>query len=160
ASIWLDSTKSYKFALQTSAGVPIWTVDSIPGLAGIGIFLPLTGGTITGSLTVSGTATFNNVVINGTCTGTACGSGGGSGTVPGSDTQVIFNNAGALGASGNFTWSNSGRLLNISTAIGQAGVNVQNGFIQSAQGFVAVPGTATTYNAFNGIGGGIAVKSV
>ncbi len=31
ADVWLTPTLSYKFALTTSADVPIWTVDSIPG---------------------------------------------------------------------------------------------------------------------------------
>lgn len=158
-NIWLDPSKSYKFVLQTSGGVPVWTADNIPGLQGLGVFMPLAGGTITGAVSITG-----GISISGgfSCSGTGCPSsgGGGTGTPAGSDTQVQFNNAGAFGASPNFTWNNSGRLLNISTAIGQAGLNVQNGFIQSAQGYVADPGIATTYNAINAIGGGIAVKSV
>ena len=41
---------------------------------------------------------------------------GGSGSVAGSDTQVQFNNSGSLGASSNFTFSNSGNKLTITNA--------------------------------------------
>lgn len=44
--------------------------------------------------------------------------GGGSVTVPGSNTQVIFNSAGALGASADLTWDDASGILSIGTAAG------------------------------------------
>ena len=84
----------------------------------------ITGGSITGtsvsatSLAVTGSATssFANglsissgcVLVNGSCLGSA--------QVAGSDTQVQFNNAGALGSSSNFTFSTSSNRLSVVAA--------------------------------------------
>jgi hypothetical protein len=32
AQVWLENADSYKFALETSTGVPLWTKDNIPGI--------------------------------------------------------------------------------------------------------------------------------
>jgi len=51
ASIWVG-TNSYKFALLDTLGTTLWTADQvIAPLPGTDSFLPLTGGTLTGSLT-------------------------------------------------------------------------------------------------------------
>lgn len=86
--------------------------------------------------------------------------GGGSGTPGGVDTNIQFNSGGSFGGTNNFTWDNGNHILNVSAlSSSTAGINVQIGFVQSAVGFVAVPGSATTYNAIQAAGGGMTAKS-
>jgi hypothetical protein len=96
-------------------------------------------------------------VFNGS--GWSCLAGGGATSPGGTNTNVQYNSSGTFAGSGNFTWSNGLQLLNVVAIANTAGMNVQNGFIQSAQGFVAVPASATTYNAVSALGGGMAANS-
>ena len=68
ATVWMGSL-SYKFALLDTFGTTLWTVDQVtaPQPGGTGLFLPLTGGTLTGSLT----APFFHFTAN----ADACGAG-------------------------------------------------------------------------------------
>lgn len=96
-------------------------------------------------------------VYNGT-TWNCLGSGGGGGGTPGgADTNVQFNNAGAFGGNGNFTWNNATQLLSVvALDAAHAGIAVTNGFIQAQTGFVSL---GTTYNAINNVLGGVAARS-
>lgn len=106
----------------------------------------------------AGNATFTTL----TCTGSPCGTGGGGGGSPGGlTTQVQYNNAGAFAGSANFTWNNTSQLLTITAASSSvAGIVVGTGFIQSAIGFLATPGTATAFNAFQATAGGMEARSI
>lgn len=73
--------------------------------------------------TWTATQTFTNVVINGTCTG--C-----SATVPGSNTQVLFNDSGAIGADAGMTYVKATDTLSLGVlvlttklAVAQGGTN-------------------------------------
>jgi hypothetical protein len=91
----------------------------------------------------------------------ACLGTGGGGTPGGANTNVQFNNSGAFGGSGNFTWNNATHLLTVTaTGSGAAGIAVGTGFIQADAGFLATVGTATNYNAIQAPGGGLAGLSV
>ena len=59
-SLWLG-TGEYTFSLRTPGGATVWTLDDIAGhtVAGSGSFLPLSGGTLTGALTLAANATAN-----------------------------------------------------------------------------------------------------
>lgn len=61
AQIWLSNSVSYKFVLTDSLGTTVWTVDNVPGSQGFGVYLPLTGGTLTGPL-IGTAATFSDIV--------------------------------------------------------------------------------------------------
>jgi hypothetical protein len=83
----------------------------------------------------------------------------GGGSPAGSSTQIQYNNAGAFGADANFTWSNSGRLLNIQGEGGYlnqymicaagAGVGYANTSYYRSRGTLATP---TALAAGDGIG--------
>ena len=70
---WLITGRAYKFVLQTSAGTGIWTVDNVTSSPLDTAFVDQPE-TITSPWNFSGTATFQNVVINGTTSGTGGGS--------------------------------------------------------------------------------------
>lgn len=74
AAIWLANAAAYKFILQNSLGVTIWTADNVT--AGPLDMMTLdTNQTVTANKTFNGTMTFNNVIINGACVGcTSAGS--------------------------------------------------------------------------------------
>lgn len=97
-------------------------------------------------------------VYNGS--GFTCLAASGGSTSPGPPTNSVqYNIAGTFTGNGKFTWD-PGQFLNIIAAsTSSAGLNVQVGFIQSAVGFVAAAGTATTYNAIQAISGGMAANS-
>ncbi len=85
--------------------------------------------------------------------------GGGSGTPGGADTNVQFNSSGSFAGSGNMTWNNGTQLFNvIASGAGAAGINVQTGFIQSAQGLV-VASSGIKYNVVQAPSGGMAALS-
>jgi hypothetical protein len=56
-SLWLG-TGEYTFVLKTPGGATVWTLDDISGLvvSSSGSFLPLSGGTLTGALTLAANA--------------------------------------------------------------------------------------------------------
>lgn len=56
-SLWLDPGE-YTFVLRTPGGATVWTLDDISGLvvSSSGSFLPLSGGTLTGALTLAANA--------------------------------------------------------------------------------------------------------
>ncbi len=86
-----------------------------------------------------------------------CASGPGA---AGSNTQVQFNNSGSFGASSNFTWNNTSKLLEITTlSSGVPGITVQNGYVQADGGFLASSGVATNYNAIQAPTGGMYAHS-
>ena len=77
-------------------------------------------------------------------------------TVAGANTQVQYNNSGALGASANFTWDNSNNRLNLNGAVGlttaggiveaaAAGTGLYLGYLSST-----ISSTAGTYVAVGG----------
>ena len=62
------------------------------------------------SPTFTGTATFNNIVINGTCTGSGCGGGGGGAVAS------VFGRIGIVAAATNdYTFNQIGGSLNLAT---------------------------------------------
>lgn len=71
-------------------------------------------------------------------------------TVAGANTQVQFNNTGAFGASANFTWDNTAKLLTVTGTTGTAGIAVATSYIQSAEGFYSAGTSSTTVNIPNG----------
>jgi len=83
--------------------------------------------------------------------------GGGGSTAKPADPvdSVQFNRAGAFGGSADFIYTESAKRLTIYGTAALPGINVTGGYIQSAQGFVAMPATATTYNAIQASNGGV-----
>jgi hypothetical protein len=69
----------------------------------------------------------------------------GSGVPGGADTNVQFNNAGAFGGSGNFTWN--GALVGITGALTASGIITGNGGFVVASGGSITPFNATTTGA-------------
>ena len=90
---------------------------------------------------------------------TTCG-GGGSGSPGGSNTNIQFNNTGAFGGSGNFTWNNGSQVLTVTAgSSGTQGIINLTGFIQSENGFlaeqVAAPTTPLSFNVIQAPYGGM-----
>lgn len=91
-------------------------------------------------------------VFNGTAWG-CLGSGGGGGTPGGLTSDIQFNNAGSFGGSGNFIWNNAAQLVTINGLnVGLAGLIINNGFIQTASGFLSLYNSFQTVNIPNGGG--------
>lgn len=125
-------------------------------------------GTITGIPKANSTSPFTAAVSSdvfglwtGTCDGTtflrgdgACAAAGG-GSAAGSNTQVQYNNSGSFGASADFTWDNSVKLLNVNESTNQLspGINIVggSGISHALLGFTDQLG-GTSY-AVGGIGG-------
>lgn len=76
--------------------------------------------------------------------------GSGSGSVPGSNTQVIFNDSGAFGADSGMTFDKTLNQLVVTNSSGQAGVVVSGGYFQSSQGLLSLHTAADTVNIPNG----------
>lgn len=72
----------------------------------------------------------------------------GSGTVCGSNTQVIFNNSGACGASPNFTWQNTPQSLTVTGIASTPSIISAGGFMQSIGGYLS---TANNWEAFQSL---------
>jgi hypothetical protein len=83
--------------------------------------------------------------------------GGGGSTAKPADPvdSVQFNRAGAFGGSADFLYTESIRRVTVICDAATPGINVAGGYISSAQGFVAMPATATTYNAIQASNGGV-----
>lgn len=77
-----------------------------------------------------------------------------SATAAGADTEVQFNDGGALAGDPSLVWNKTSNLLSIFTAPGTPGLAVGNGYIQAAEGFLAPALTAPNYNAIQAPGGG------
>lgn len=75
--------------------------------------------------------------------------GGGAITVPGANTEVIFNDAGALGADAGFVYNKTLNLLTVAGSAGQAGVALAAGWMQ-APGFLATGSAADSINVPSG----------
>lgn len=118
-AIWLQSGSSYRFVVTSSGGTVI---------VGAG------GDNIIGASTAS--------------SGGGGGGGGGSATAAGANTQVQYNNVGAFGADGNFTWAATTKRLTITGIAGTAGIVSTNGFIQSSGGFLSSC-TGGSWQCFN-----------
>lgn len=118
---------------------------------------PSTGDTFHPGALYYDTANSCESVFNGS--GWNCLASGGS-TSPGPPiNSVQYNVGGAFTGNGKFTWD-TGQFLNIIAAsTSSPGINVQLGFIQSATGFVAAPGSANTFNAVSAISGGMTANS-
>jgi hypothetical protein len=80
-----------------------------------------------------------------------------SATVAGSSTQVQYNNAGAFGASANFTFNASSNLLTVTSTVATAGILSSGGYVQSDGGFL-VTSANTAFNAIQTQGGVLANK--
>lgn len=84
-------------------------------------------------------------------------------SIGGADTQVQYNNAGALAGSTNFTWTNGAQVVAITGVTATAGLVVLNSYIQSSQGFVtpslAYNSIQTPSGGFLGAGIGLAPAS-
>ncbi len=89
----------------------------------------------------------------------SCLGAGGGGTPGGVNTNVQFNNSGTFGGSSNFFWNNTTRLLTINALASGAGLAVGGGYVQADIGFLATTLTATTFNAIQAPGGGMAAKN-
>jgi hypothetical protein len=100
AGIWLTKATPYKIVLTTSTGVQVWTVDNVT-TAPLDTAFADQATTVSAAWNFTGTPTFQNVVINGTCTGTGCGgSGGGGGTGDLYALYVIQSGSGSTGRGG------------------------------------------------------------
>jgi len=86
----------------------------------------------------------------------ACVAGSGS-TPGGANTNVQFNNAGAFGGSGNFTWNNSTQLLSVTAVTNTAGINITNGYLQTDKGVLV--NASTQYNSVQNPSGGMLARS-
>lgn len=82
--------------------------------------------------------------------------GGGSGSPGGANTNVQFNSVGAFGGSTNFTWDNSTRQLNVTTAGATAGIKVNTGFLQADGGLSAA--SCALINCIQAVSGGLTGK--
>lgn len=82
--------------------------------------LPATLAQFTGTITANDCAKWGSSGVL-TDAGAPCGSGG-SGAPGGANTQIQFNNNGAFGASGNFTWNNTNQALAESGTLTVAGL--------------------------------------
>lgn len=108
------------------------------------LYVPSTAGTPTGTPTsISG---FLPVTIDSTnhlfyfYSGSWISASGGGGTPAGSDTWVQYNNSGAFGASADFAWDNSTKLLDVN------GFVLFNGHYTPINTVTCVPGGTTTIN--------------
>jgi hypothetical protein len=156
ASIFLAAGQGYKLVVADSNSVIQYTVDNITQ-ANTNNTLPLSGGTITGNLTVNGLTTLGNTIFTGSCTGTPClwTSVGNTVSLVNSAQSVsplLFENQAISGDTTvnlQASSSQSGALLNI---LNHAGVS--QGGIGADFGFYNIQFTGTgaqfTLNATNG----------
>src|SRR5574343_142229 len=89
-------------------------IDGLDGADGVGIASTVDNGNGTFTLTYTDGTTFTTSNLTGPTGATgATGATGPAGPIAGSDTQIIFNNAGTAGASSNLTWNNGTSALNV-----------------------------------------------
>jgi hypothetical protein len=85
------------------------------------------------------------------------GSGGsGPGTVPGANTEVLFNDGGAFGADAGFVYDKAANRITLAGSAGAAGFILQNGWMDAAGGFVTASAAA---NAIQAPSGGVTALS-
>ena len=146
--------------LQDAEIAPHFAIIRAPNCEGT-----ITGGTCAGSNTtwrwpmndMAGCMTSDG---SGNLSFQACSGGGGGGSPGGLTTDVQYNNAGAFGGSGNFTWNNGSQLLTVTaTGSGAAGIAVATGFMQADNGFLGTMSTCLAFNCFQAPGGGMHAKS-
>lgn len=115
-------------------GSQLTGIASSYGNADVAAFLP----TYTGNLAGGNGAITNDLVVGGTIYGTFSGNISGNLVVPGSNTQVLFNNNGNAGASADFTFNDATNLL---TVAGNVNATAFNG---SGAGLTSIPGANVT----------------
>lgn len=85
---------------------------------------------------------------------------GGATSPGGSTTNIQYNSAGSFGGSANLFWTNASQLFTVTgTALTAPAIHVGTGYVESDAGFLALPGTATGFNAIRAPSGGMQANS-
>ena len=112
------------------------TTNAQPNITSVGVLtsLSVSGNSVPGNLLTAGqVSAAGNITTNGYFLGTFAGNISGNLTVPGSNTQVIYNNNGNAGASTGFTFNSASNAMVVSGNISSGNVSVT--------GTVYTPGT-------------------
>ena len=159
ATVWMGSL-SYKFALLDTFGTTLWTVDQVtaPLSPAAGSFLPISGGTLTGSLTapfyqftVNANACPSNQYVTGWgSSGWACA------VVPGATFSTITGNLGTTQGPTSITGILKDAAGTLSAASAGTDYVIPSGSISgnagTATALAAVPTNCTVGNTSYGIG--------
>ena len=113
--------------------------------ANVAAFLP----TYTGNLSANTISATGNIVTDGFFVGNFQGNITGNLTVPGLNTQVLYNNSGNAGASADFTFNDSTNLLSVAGNV-QANYFVGNGALLTGVATTLPSGTTDQYLRYNG----------
>lgn len=85
---------------------------------------------------------------------------GGATSPGGSDTNIQFNSSGSFAGSGNLIWTAGAQKLTVlGSSAALPAIHVSTGFVESDAGFLALPATATSYNAIQAPAGGMKANS-
>jgi cytoskeletal protein CcmA (bactofilin family) len=93
-----------------------------------------------GNLVVAGTGTFGGNVTApnfiGNLTGNVSGNISGNVVAPGSNTQVIYNDSGSLGADADFTWNESTNTLTVNGTVVADDITLAGGNVNANSGYI------------------------
>jgi hypothetical protein len=120
----------------------------------VAAFLP----TYTGNLSANTISATGNIITNGFFVGNFAGNITGNLTVPGLNTQVLYNNSGNAGASSDFTFNDATNVLSVTgninaTNIAGSGAGLSNITGANVTGVVAQATQAATANVANSVAG-------
>jgi hypothetical protein len=124
------------------------------------------GNVVGGNIITAGTITATgNIVTSGTFLGNFAGNISGNLTVPGSNTQVIFNNSGSAGASAAFTFDSASNVVTVGGTVSSTGNisatgNITAGNILGGANVNATTHTGTTVSVTGNITGGNIVSNI
>lgn len=141
------------------------TANAIVGAysnANVAAYLPTyTGNISAGNISVAGNIAGNSILTSGTISsygnittdgyfiGTFIGNISGNVTVPGLNTQVIYNNQGNAGASAGLTFDKTSNTLTVSSIVSVGGNVLSNNVVVSGQVDWVSGGTSAVYQIYN-----------